>query len=55
MPDEITRAKKQTTLVKFFGKLPGQSLAEIAAEMKPLTNEDVDSLYGGIEAGTLTY
>ena len=55
MPDEITRAKKQTSLVKFFGKLPGQSLAEIAAEMKPLTDSDVDQLYNGIADGTLTY
>lgn len=55
MADELTRAKKQTALVKFFGKLPGQSLAEIAQEMKPLSDSDVDELFGGISAGTLTY
>lgn len=50
-----TRPQKSTTIIKFFGKQPGQSLSEAVAEVKLLTDADVDQLFSGIDDGTLSY
>lgn len=42
-------------LAGFFGKLPGQSLKDMAAEFKLLTEQDKAELAGGIRDGSLTY
>ncbi|MBP8211440.1 MAG: hypothetical protein KAY11_17875 [Ilumatobacteraceae bacterium] len=41
--------------VKFFGKLPGQSLAEFAKEWNELSDESKTQLANGINDGSLTY
>lgn len=50
-----TRAKKGTTLIRFFGKRQGDSLADAVAELKALTDQDVDDLFAGIDNGSYTY
>lgn len=40
-------------LSKFFGRQPGQSLAEFGKELKALTIDDKVQLVGGIVDGTL--
>jgi hypothetical protein len=42
-------------IVKFFGKKPGQSLSEFAAEYKELTETDKQQLFDGISDGSLNY
>lgn len=42
-------------IMKYMGKKPGQSLADAAAEIKELTDLDMQQLRTGIEDGTLTY
>ena len=42
-------------IAKYFGKLPGQSLADLAAEMKALSDESFEALKTGIESGSLNY
>ncbi len=39
----------------FFGYLPGQKLADFAAELKALSAEDKAALVGGIKDETLNY
>lgn len=41
--------------MKFFGKQPGQSLSDFAAEWKTLTEDDKDQLIAGITDGTFNY
>ena len=43
------------TISKYFGKKPGQTLAEVAAEIRELTDKDKEQLIDGIQNGTLTY
>jgi hypothetical protein len=43
------------TLGKYFGKLPGQSLADMASEIRALPDSDFFQLVKGIEDGSLTY
>lgn len=42
-------------IIKYMGKRPGQGLAEMAEELKELTDLDIEQLRTGIENGTLTY
>lgn len=42
-------------LMKFFGRLPGQTLADFAAEARQLTDADFTEIKAGIENGSLTY
>lgn len=56
MTDNTLTAREGTAkLVKFFGKRPGQTLAEIAAEIRELSDTDHAQLVGGITDGTLDY
>lgn len=50
-------SEKSATVVisKFFGKKDGQSLGELAAEIKELSDEDKAQLKAGIEDGTYSY
>lgn len=54
MADEkpMTNAK---AINGFFGKRPGETLAEFMDEMKALTPADKDQLGDGIRNGSLTY
>lgn len=42
-------------LSTYFGRQPGQSLADFGKELKALTIDDKVQLVGGIEDGSLTY
>lgn len=42
-------------LAKYFGRLPGQTLMDFAAEAKALTDTDFEQLKSGIENGSLNY
>ena len=42
-------------IVHYFGKLEGQRLPEVMAEMKALSEKDKTELAGGIRDGSLTY
>jgi len=42
-------------LSNYFGRLPGQSLKDFAAECKALPDVDFYALVSGIESKTLTY
>jgi len=42
-------------LSNYFGRLPGQSLKDFAAECKALPDADFYQLVSGIESKTLTY
>lgn len=44
-----------TTLKKFFGFKPGQSLKDFAAEVKALDDKSFEQLRNGIEDGTFDY
>lgn len=50
-----TGRKGVSVLKKFFGTLPGQSLAEFAEETKALSDQDFEAIRDGITDGSLTY
>jgi len=52
--DDI-RKGAPSLFVRYFGKLPGQSISQFAAEIKALTDDDVRDLRTGIENGSLSY
>lgn len=51
----MAEATNATVIAKFFGKLPGQNLADVMAEMRELTDEDKAQLAGGIKDESLNY
>lgn len=55
MTEKPPRARLTSLANKFFGKKDGQSLMDFAAELKALTDQDVDDLLSGLESGSLTY
>lgn len=56
MADEQESVRKGSAkIMKYMSKKPGQNLADVSAEMKELTDEDVQQLVQGIEDGSLTY
>ena len=44
-----------TTLVRFFEKKPGQSLADISHEIHELSEDEIRQLVDGINDGSLNY
>ena len=53
MPNTIKFSVKQVQ--ELFGRLPGQSLTDFAAELKSLTEQDRIDLANGMSDGTLSY
>ncbi len=53
--DTMTSAPPLTTLFKYFGPKPGQSLTDFKNEVNELTDEDKATLAESIRNGTLTY
>lgn len=43
------------TLKRYFGLLPGQTLADFAKETQKLSDVEFGQLKDGIESGSLTY
>lgn len=50
-----TKSTGTVTAMKFFGKLPGQKLAEFKAEWMALSEADRTAITNGIENGSFTY
>ncbi len=55
MTDKTQPRKGAATLMRYFGKKPGQNLSDFATELRALTDDDLTHLVGGIEDGTLDY